>query len=333
VGHSDMQRMVATWGAQLRWAALLAQPQGPSLDQVLICGMGGSGISGDFAAALCSAPVRVHKGYGLPAWAANSGTAVLAVSYSGNTEETLSAVEAARAGGLRLAAVTSGGRLLEVARSEGWPLVEVPGGLQPRAALGYLLGGVISLLGGWGISSIGPNELNAAAALTDSLLDKASAARLDASRLAASLDGRMVGVYGSEGLVAPAAQRWKTQINENAKWPAWWALLPELDHNEVLSWSSLSHITRDKVGLVVLRDRDEGARVAARVRITAEVMDRDVNWVGEVWSQGELPLERIVSLAVMGDLVSLELARLAGVDPVPVEAIEELKQKLAEEPS
>jgi glucose/mannose-6-phosphate isomerase len=189
------------------------------------------------------------------------------------------------------------------------------------------------LLGGWGLSPIGTNELNTAADLTDSMLHKSSPVLRDVSELAADLEGHMVGVYGSEGLVAPAAQRWKTQINENAKWPAWWSLFPELDHNEVVSWSSLSHVTRDRVALVALRDRDEGSRVAARVRITASVVDGDVNWVGEVWSRGEHPLERIVSLAVMGDLVSLELARLAGVDPVPVEAIDQLKQKLAEERS
>jgi glucose/mannose-6-phosphate isomerase len=328
-----MQRMVATWGEQLRWAGQLAWPAGPSLDQVLICGMGGSGISGDFAAAVCPKPVRVHKAYGLPAWATVSRAPVLAVSYSGNTEETLSAVEAARAAGLRLAAVGSGGRLLELARSEGWPFVEVPIGLQPRAALGYLLGGVLSLLGGWGLSSINVNHLNAAAEVADSIVEKTSPASHEVSNLAGNLQDRIVGVYGSEGLVAPAAQRWKTQINENAKWPAWWSLFPELDHNEVVAWSSLSHITRDRVAVVALRDRDEGPRVAARVRITASVVDRDVSWAGEVWSRGEHPLERIVSLAVMGDLVSLELARLAGVDPVPVDAIEELKQKLAEEPS
>jgi len=328
-----MQRMVGTWGEQLRWAGQLERPAGPPLDQILICGMGGSGISGDFAAALCPKPVRVHKSYGLPIWAPESRTPVLAVSYSGNTEETLSAVEAAGAAGLRLAAVGSGGRLLEQAHSEGWPFVEVPTGLQPRAALGYLLGGVLSLLGAWGLSPIGAGELSAAADVADSMVDRSSPVGREASNLAANLEGHMVGIYGSEGLVAPAAQRWKTQINENAKWPAWWSLFPELDHNEVVSWSSLSHITRDRVALVALRDRDEGPRVAARVRITATVVDRDVNWVGEVWSRGEQPLERIVSLAVMGDLVSLELARLAGVDPVPVEAIEELKQKLAEERS
>lgn len=328
-----MEGMIGTWGKQLRWASKLPRRDGVVPDQVLICGMGGSGITGDFAAPLCSVPVYVHKGYGLPSWAVESLPIVLAVSYSGNTEETLSAVAEARAVGLPIAVVSGGGRLQELAGSEGWPSVGVPLGLQPRAALGYLLGGALSLLGTWGATSVGNAELSAAADVADSLLLEGSAARLLAAELAGGLAGRMVGVYGSQGLVAPAAQRWKTQINENAKWPAWWSLFPEIDHNEIVSWTSLSQITQKQVGLIVLRDRDEGARVAARIRLTAEVTEPNVTWVGEVWSQGEHPLERMVSLAVMGDLVSVELARLVGVDPVPVEAIENLKQKLAEEPS
>jgi glucose/mannose-6-phosphate isomerase len=328
-----MERMIGTWGEQLRWSSRLDARAAPAPEQILICGMGGSGITGDFAVPLCSVPAYVHKGYGLPSWAGQARPMVLAVSYSGNTEETLSAVTEARAGGLPIAVVSGGGRLQELAGSEDWPTVGVPTGLQPRAALGYLLGGALSLLGAWGVTSVGDAELAAAADLADSLLVEGGAARILAAELAGGLVGRMVGVYGSQGLVAPAAQRWKTQINENAKWPAWWSLFPEIDHNEIVSWTSLSQVTKNQVGLIVLRDRDEGARVAARIRLTAEVTEPNVNWVGEVWSQGEHPLERMVSLAVMGDLVSVELARLVGVDPVPVEALENLKQKLAEEPS
>jgi glucose/mannose-6-phosphate isomerase len=145
------------------------------------------------------------------------------------------------------------------------------------------------------------------------------------------LSGRIVAVYGSTGLTAPVAQRWKTQINENAKWPAWFSSLPELDHNEIMAWTTLSEITRQRVGIVCLRDQEEPASVVARFEHTAAITGRDVSWVGEVWSQGHSRLERLVSLVTMGDLVSLELARAAGVDPVPVEAIERLKKLLSEE--
>jgi len=331
MGYAEMEAMISTWGEQLRWGASLDPVDVPQPGQVLLSGMGGSGISGDFAAVLTSVPMAVHKSYGLPAWVMATEPLLVAVSYSGNTEETLSAVAEARRLGLDIAVVTGGGELANQARDQGWPYVTVPGGLQPRAALGYLLGGVLSILRGAGVCLVDSADQVTSATLVDTLLVPGGAARSLAADLAEGLDGRIVGVYGSVGPVAPLAQRWKTQINENGKWPAWWSLMPELDHNEIVSWSSLADLTRRKVGLVCLRDRDEGDRVAARFRHTADVTAKDVAWVGEVWSQGESVLERMISLAVMGDLVSLELARVAGVDPVPVEAIEDLKKKLAEE--
>jgi glucose/mannose-6-phosphate isomerase len=181
------------------------------------------------------------------------------------------------------------------------------------------------------VSLASPGELEKAGELADTLLVPEGGARALASDLASGLDGRVVGVYGSVGLTAPVAQRWKTQINENAKWPAWYSLMPELDHNEIVSFASLASLTRAKLGLVTLRDRDEGERVAARFRHTAAITGEQVPWVGEVWSQGDSILERMISLTIVGDLLSLELSRLAGTDPVPVAAIEDLKRKLAEE--
>ena len=331
MSYQEMEAMISTWPDQLRWGASLEVPEISPPSQVLICGMGGSGISGDYAAALSSVPVAVHKGYGTTSWAAGSRPLVVAVSYSGNTEETLSAVDEAVALGLDLAAVTGGGQLGGRAREAGWALLEVPGGLQPRAALGYLLGGVLAVLRAAQVTMVEPEALLATAELASTLLTDGGAARLLASDLAQGLDGRIAGIYGSAGLVAPAAQRWKTQINENAKWPAWWSVMPELDHNEIVSWTSLSELTKRRVGIIALRDQGEGASIAARFRHTEAVIAGDVDWVGEVWSQGTTPLERLVSLTIVGDLVSLELARVAGVDPVPVAAIEDLKRKLAEE--
>lgn len=331
MGYSEMEAMISTWGDQLRWRSELDPESSIRPEIVLVCGMGGSGISGDFASIFSEVPLLVHKGYGLPPWAKVARPTVLAVSYSGNTEETLSAVAEARSMGLEMAAVTGGGELARIAADNGWPVVTVPTGLQPRAALGYLLAGVSALLAAFGVAKVGPDDFNDAAILADSLLTDGSAARNLARDLAEGLDGRIVGVYGSIGLVAPAAQRWKTQINENGKWPAFWSLMPELDHNEIVSWSSLAQLTRQKVGLVALRDQAEGARIDARFRHTMAVTEGDVAWVGEVWSQGTAPLERLVSLTIVGDLLSLELSQLAGVDPVPVDAIENLKQRLAEE--
>ena len=331
MSYQQMRAMIASFGDQLRWATDLEPVVVGQASQILVAGMGGSGISGDFAAALADTPVFVNKGYGLPAWAKAAAPRVIAMSYSGNTEETLSAVERAVALGLTPAVVTGGGTLAAWAADNGWPSVSVPGGLQPRAALGYLLGGLLHILNAAGATSLGRRDLVAAADIADSITGEGGSGWTLAADLAQGLEGRIVAIYGGGGITAPVAQRWKTQINENAKWPAWYSAIPELDHNEIVSWTSLASLTRDHVGIVSLRDRAEPPGVTARFRQTATITERDVAWVGEVWSQGESALERMVSLAAMGDLVSLELASLLGVDPVPVDAIENLKRNLMKE--
>ena len=331
MSYLEMKAMIAGFGNQLRWATDLEPVAITPASLVLVAGMGGSGISGDFAAALADTPVFVNKSYGLPNWVKSAEPLVVAMSYSGNTEETLSAAETAAAHGLTPAVVTGGGTLAAWAGEYGWPTVTVPAGLQPRAALGYLLGGLLHLLNAAGATSVERRDLVSAADIADSICGEGGSGWALAADLAAGLEGRIVAVYGGGGITSPVAQRWKTQINENAKWPAWYSILPELDHNEIVSWTTQADVTRNHVGIVSLRDRAEPPGVVARFRHTAEITGGDVAWVGEVWSQGESALERMVSLASMGDLVSLELARLLGVDPVPVEAIENLKRKLLEE--
>ena len=327
----DMEELVAGLGDQLRWSAETEIPEIAPSPLHLVVGMGGSGISGDIAAALASSLVAVHKGYGLPPWVRVNPPAVIAISYSGNTEETLSAAEEAGNSGFPVYALTSGGRLAEMASAQGWPLVVVPGGLQPRAALGYMLGSVLRILEAAGAMSLAPSDLSRAADLVDSLAASGGMGWALAADLAAGLKGRAVIVYGATGLTGPAALRWKTQINENAKWPAWVGLFPEVDHNEIVSWTSLSELSQAHVGIVALRDESEPSALAARFDLTARLTSQNVPWVGEVWSQGVSGLERMMSLCAMGDLVSIEIARAAGVDPVPVEIIEKLKGLLAEE--
>jgi len=325
----EMEELIRALGSQLRWAAELEAPSPLDVPGILlVVGMGGSGISGDLVAALASVPVVVHKSYGLPAWATARPPNVLALSYSGNTEETLSAVEVADELGLRIAVVTSGGRLGDLAAQKQWPAVFVPGGLQPRAALGYMFGSLLRLVEN--SVDLKTGDLLAAADLVDQITGGLGIEL--AADLAARLRDRIPIVYGSTGLTGAVAQRWKTQINENGKWPAWFAALPELDHNEIVSFSSLAAVTRRHLGIVSLRDDGENERIASRFRHTATLTGDDVPWVGEVWSQGVSPLERMMSLCAMGDLFSLELARTVAIDPMPVPEIEDLKQLLAEEP-
>lgn len=325
-----MRALIDELPAQLRWAAAVEVPAVPTADEALVLGMGGSGFAGDVAAALAAEQGRrvgVHKGYGVPGWAGPARPLAVAVSHSGNTEETLSAFAAAGASGLPLAAAATGGRLAEEAAARGVPFLTIPPGPQPRAAAGYLAGSVLRLLESAGVVAGTAAALEESADVVESLL--AGPAHEAAGAIAAALEGRIAVVYGSGPLTAAAAGRWKTQINENAKSPAWWSLLPELDHNEIVGWSAHPDLVADAVGVVFLHDPDEHPRVAVRADLTAELM-AGVRIAGRVEARGAGTLARLFSLVVVGDLVSVALAEAAGVDPMPVEVIEDLKRRLAQ---
>jgi len=332
---SEMLEMIRTFGDQLRWARDLEVPDIAPSAEVLVGGMGGSGISGDFGAALVAdteGRVAVHKGYApLPGWVSRVKPAVVAASYSGNTEETLDLVAAAEEAGLPIVTITTGGRLAELTARSGWPTIPVPTGLQPRAAIGYLAGAVARLLHSFGVLPEQRAALEEAADLVDGAVGEGSVTWAMAFDLAKGLVGRITIVYGGGPISGTAAQRWKTQINENAKMPAWWSLLPELDHNEIVGWETLPSITRDLIGVVALTDAADHPRVRSRLGHTSALTEFAVPWLAEVPAHGESELARLMSLTVCGDLVSWMLAVEAGVDPVPVETIERLKKLLAKD--
>ncbi len=325
-----MRQLIDELPGQLRWAAEAAVPTLAAAREGLVLGMGGSGFAGDVAAAFAAGQgrrVSVHKGYGLPAWAASAQPAVVAISHSGNTEETLSGVVAALAAGMLPAAGATGGRLADLAREHDLPYLPVPPGPQPRAAAGYLAGGALRLLESAGVVSGTAPALVEAADVVESLL--AGPGPELAAELSGALAGRITIIYGSGPSTAAAAARWKTQINENAKAPAWWSLLPELDHNEIVGWGGHPGLVADTVGVVFLEDPDEDPRVRRRAELTAQLM-AGVRIAGHVDSRGAGPLARLFSLVVVGDLVSVLLAEGAGIDPAPVVVIEKLKKMLAE---
>ena len=332
---SDMLEQIRALGDQLRWARDLEVPALAENQEVLVGGMGGSGIAGDYGAALAeptAGRVAVHKGYGpLPGWVRRSKPTVVAASYSGNTEETLDLVDAAVAEGLAIVTITTGGRLAELTSEHGWPGVSVPSGMQPRAAVGYMAGAVTRLLTASGILPDQTEALDEAADLADSATSEGSETWDLAHRLARGLVGKVTIVYGGGPISGTAAQRWKTQINENAKMPAWWSVLPELDHNEIVGWETLPGTTKDLLAIVALTDRADHQRVGNRLGHTSSLTASAVPWLAQVQAEGESELARLISLTVSGDLVSYLLALEAGVDPVPVETIEKLKKLLAKD--
>lgn len=332
---TEMIDQIRSFGDQLRWAAEIEPPHIGTFSEVLYAGMGGSGIAGDYAGAIAGPTgtrVVVHKGYGpLPAWAIRVRPLVVAGSYSGDTEETIDFVTSAWESGMPVAAIATGGRLAEMAQEHGWGYIAVPGGFQPRAAAGYMIGAAVRLLEG--AMAIDDHRLAfiEAAEIADRMTTEGSDAWDRASAIAEGLDGRIPIIYGGGQISSVAAQRWKTQFNENAKVPAWHNSLPELDHNEIVGWETMPQVTSGNLGIVVLADETDHDRVRLRAEHTRDLTESAVPWVGEVRSSGSSRLARLVSLTVMGDLVSWMLADRLGVDPTPVATIEQLKKNLSAE--
>ena len=328
-----MWSMIESLPAQYRWAAELAGPQVPGSRTVLVCDMGGSGISGDFAQVVADGvgiDVRVHKDYGLPAWVGSVRPLTLAVSYSGDTAETLSAVEAARALDLDVAVISTGGELARIAAAEGYPALLVPAGLQPRAALGYLVGAALVMVASaTSLSDPAAMLLETAQATAELLGTEASGRGHGQARtIAAALEGRTAVIWGSAGPTEVAAQRWAKQLNENAKTPAYWSTMPELNHNELVGWDSTRRELYGSAGIVILRDEGERQEVSRRFDLTVDLVRESAPIIGEVWTTGESVLARAATASLIGDLVSVYVAEAAGIDPVPVDVITELKNRL-----
>jgi glucose/mannose-6-phosphate isomerase len=292
---------------------------------VMVCGMGGSAIGADLAAATLgersTIPLLTVRGYELPGWATPDWLVVCS-SFSGNTEETLACWDAAGALGARRIAATTGGALADVARADGESVIGLPGALpSPRTAIGYTFGVAAESAALAGATRINA-EIEAAAAglerARDGLLERAG-------EIADQLKGTVPVIYGAD-LTTPIARRWKTEINENAKLPAFWAELPEADHNEIEGWPGTAE---GEFSAVFLEDADQHPRERRRIEVTADVISSNAASALRVVSEGETRTERLFWAVMLGDLVSLLLAAKRGVDPNPIDAIESLKKQLS----
>ena len=288
-----------------------------------VCGMGGSAIGGDLAAAALAdrltKPMLVSRRYELPAWSP-AGSAVLCSSYSGNTEETLACYAAAEALGAQRLVATTGGELGEVARRDGVPVIGLPAGLQPRAAVGYMFCVAAELAA---LALAGPRihtEIDAAA----SHLGASFAAAEERARELASDIGEAIPLVHGSDLTAPVAYRWKAQINENAKIPAFSAVLPEADHNEIEGWAG----SEGRFAGIFLVDRDQHPRERKRFELTAKAIEPYAASVMTIETQGETRTERILHSVMLGDLLAIELANARGVDPLAVDVLEGFKKEM-----
>jgi glucose/mannose-6-phosphate isomerase len=302
------------------------------LGGVVVCGMGGSAIGADLVRALAApearVPVAVNRAYGLPGWVGET-TLVIASSYSGGTEETLSALGAAEEAGARTAAVTSGGDLAD--RMDASATVLIPGGLQPRAALGYSLGVLLRAFRDAGLVTLTDDDFLTALGQAK---ERAGAYDQDnrhnlAREVSGSLQGRLPVIYTGPGLLEPVGMRWRTQIHENAKHPAVGNVFPEMDHNEIMGFEAAPEEVAREMHVVLLADADDHRQVRRRFEITRELVAKRVAGWREVESEGESRLGRMLSLVQLGDWASFWLAMRKGVDPTPVETIQKLKGVLA----
>lgn len=292
---------------------------------VMICGMGGSAIGGDLATATLgdrlTGPLLTVRGYELPSWATPEWT-IFFSSYSGDTEETLACFDAAEALGARRIVASTGGDLVDSARGAGVPVIGLPGILPaPRTAVAYMLVCAAEVAGLAGIAPRIHTEIDAAAAF---LAERSEKLRARAAEIAERIAGSAPVISGAD-LTAPVARRWKTQINENVKAPAFFSELPEADHNEICGWDG------DAFAAVLIEDADQHPRERRRFELTAEAVASAGAEAIKVETEGETRVARLIWATMLGDLVSLALADARGVDPLPVEAIDRLKSALQQD--
>lgn len=330
--------LVAGLPEQVRTAAADARgldglPEKSAIENVVALGMGGSGVAGDIlqaaAGPFMSVPVTTVKSYELPAFVGD-GSLVIAISCSGNTEETLEAATEAAMQGAKVVAVTQGGELAKLAAGWGAPVISVPDIPQPRAALGALAIPPLVVLEEIGLFPGATQWIDHAVAQMQRRRDALVVDGNAAERLARSIGRTLTLVHGGGIIGATAAQRWKTQINENAKSPAFWAAQPELCHNEIQGWGQHGDVTRQVLTLVALRHDSEHPQVTRRFELTADYLREVVAGIHEVQAEGEGDLAQLLDLILFGDFVSLHLAFNEGIDPGPVPVLAELKQRLKE---
>jgi glucose/mannose-6-phosphate isomerase len=295
------------------------------ITSVLICGIGGSGIGGIITsksiADVCKVPVITCNDYHIPSFV-NESTLIIASSYSGNTEETITAVKAAMVKGAQLCAVTSGGELKEICEKTGSNHIVIPGGNPPRTCLGYSLTEQIFALNKYGLI---PNELIENLKSASQLLKSEEANILaEAKTVSEALVGKIPVIYSTDKF-EPIAIRFRQQLNENSKMLAWNNKFPEMNHNEIVGWSK----ENKNLAVIIFRNEDDFYRTQARIDCTVGLIGKYASSVTQINSKGNSYLERALYFIYLTDWVSLYLADADNVDPIAIKAIDALKAHLA----
>ncbi len=298
------------------------------IHNVVITGLGGSGIGGtlvaDLVAATATVPVVVNKDYMLPGFVGKN-TLVIACSYSGNTEETLSATKHALKSGAEVACITSGGELYQIAKGGGLNVITMRGGNPPRSMFAYSFAFLCYYMEFYGIAKLTvQKDLEAAVRLINA---EEADTLVEAERMSSHLKGHIPVVYAVNGNLGIAA-RWRQQFNENAKMLSWEAAVPEMNHNELVGWEGGSN----KYAAIFLRNETDFNRNQKRIEINKSIIGQKTNQVLELWSKGNSPIERALYLVHFGDWVSYYLSEINQVDIMDIKSIDLLKSELSKLP-
>jgi glucose/mannose-6-phosphate isomerase len=307
------------------------------IDNVVVAGMGASAISGDIMASLfrdkLDVPMIVNREYDLPKWV-NKDTLVICISYSGNTDETLSSFKIASQKKCKIICISTGGKLQDLAEKREVPFVKIPSGIQPRAATAYLLFPSIIFLKRIGLLKTAiETDIQETIAVTQDFVTMNKKMAADESNLAKQSAKKIFGtipqIYGW-GIYTPIAIRWRHQFNENSKVIARTDLAPDCNHNDIVGWSANPEISK-QFSCILFRDKDEeSVDMTTRLNFMRDLFHSTAGNVIEVSPKGKSQLAKMMYLMCLGDFTSCYLAVLRGVDPSPVDIITELKKRLAE---
>lgn len=309
----------------------------PDIRNIVLVGMGGSAIGGDLARSYLSSklliPFHICRHYNLPEFV-DDETLVIASSYSGNTEETLSALDDALKRQAMIAAISTGGMLADVCKLNEIPMATLPAGMQPRAALGYSFVPLLMLFEKVGlIKSVQEDvshTIEKLKAYRQEYIESSTIKGNLAKTLATKLKGKIAIIYSGPTLTDTVAVRWKGQICENAKALAFANQFAEFNHNELVGWSDETRKHADNLIVLILRDQDDHPQIKKRMDIVKPLIEDTGTEVIEIESRGTSEMERMFSLIQIGDFISYYLAILEKQDPTPVITIEMLKAALAD---
>ena len=338
VDTSNMYRLIKSFAGQVSDAVTIVKGakvklSTRGLENIVLSGLGGSAIGGDllrsYLAGELRIPFLINRHYTLPAFVGPKSLLIIS-SYSGDTEEALAAFREALKRKARILCITSGGALGKLAKGKRRPVIHVPGGLPPRAALGYSFFPLLLTLSKLGLVKNKNREIAETISLLAHKADEygnPDSQMNKALQLAEQLRGRIGIVYSSTERFDSVNTRWRGQVAENGKSLAFGHVLPEMNHNELVGWKML-HDQMREMQVFILRDKDDHKRVKVRIDITKTILSEHTGRVTEIWSEGTSLLARMFSLVYLGDWVSYYLAILNGVDPTPVRVIDHLKNEL-----